>query len=179
MISVAIHYHRPGKPLTVYTEDFVSDDGISLRTFKTLPPEIVERLSLSMQKDGLIGPERRVLTVAKLYFYNENFNLLEFRDTNGELLGHYSDIGTPLTKIDGGLSRDLGGGYAMTDWFLDLWLAPDGTFIELDWDEFHAALTAGLLTDEEASQALATLVRLTKEISAGLYPGKYILLGKE
>jgi predicted RNA-binding protein associated with RNAse of E/G family len=179
MTTAAIHYHRPGKPLTIYNEDFVSDDGLCLRTFKTLPPEIGERLSQSLQKDGLISPQRRVLTVAKAYFYNENFNLLEFRDTDGELLGHYSDIGAPLTKIDGGLSRDPGGDYAMTDWFLDLWLTPAGEIRELDWDEFDQALAAGLLTETEAAQARATLARLKAEIGAGIYPYRYIVSVKE
>lgn len=166
MSTADIHYHRPGKPLTVYTEDFVSDDGLCLRTFKTLPPEISERLSLAMQKDGLIGPERRVLTVRKVYFYHEHFNLLEFRDDAGELLGHYSDLGTPLAKIDGG--------YTMTDWFLDLWLAPDGTLLELDWDEFQAACAVGLLTDAEAALARTTLERLKQECAAGIYPHHYL-----
>jgi len=167
----AIHYHRPGKAPTVYCEDFLSDDGACLRTFKSLPSEISEKLSRSMQKDGLIDPEKRVLTVTKTYFYNENFNLLEFRDTNGELLGHYSDIGAPLEKIDGG--------YAMTDWFLDLWLYPNGTFLELDWDEFHQALAAGLLTKAEAAAARATLERLKSEIGTGVYPYKYIAQEQE
>jgi predicted RNA-binding protein associated with RNAse of E/G family len=170
MIPVAIHYHRPGKPLTVYTEDLVSDNGICLRTTKTLPPEIGERLSHSMQKDGLIGPEQRVLTVNKVYFYNENFNLLEFRDTNGNLLGHYSDIGTPLCQVDGG--------YTMTDWFLDLWLTPNGQALELDWDEFNAALAAGLLSADEATQARITIERLKTEITSGIYPGRYLLRGE-
>ncbi len=167
MPTATIHYHRPGKAPTVYHEDFVSDDGNCLRTFKNLPPEIGEKLSRSMQKDGLIEPDKRVLTIAKTYFYQENFNLLEFRDTNGKLLGHYSDIGAPLTKADEG--------YAMTDWFLDLWLYPDGTLLELDWDEFHQALAAGLLTETEAAAARATLERLIREIGAGIYPYKYIV----
>ncbi len=167
MPAAAIHYQRPGKPLTVYTEDLVSDDGLCLRTFKTLPPEISERLSLSMQKDGLIGPGQRVLTVAKVYFYHEHFNLLEFRNHAGTLLGHYSDIGTPITKIIDG--------YTMTDWFLDLWLTPDKTALELDWDEFEAACAAGLLTETEATQARATLARLKSEIGAGLYPYQYLV----
>jgi len=166
MPAAAIHYQRPGKPLTVYTEDLVSDDGRCLRTFKTLPADISERLSLSMQKDGLIGPEKRVLTVAKVYFYNEHFNLLEFRGPDGVLLGHYSDIGTPITKINDG--------YTMTDWFLDLWLAPDGTVLELDWDEFETAHAAGLLTESAAAIARATLERLKAEIGAGLYPYQYL-----
>lgn len=166
MPVAAIHYQRPGKPLTVYTEDLVSDNGLRLRTFKTLPPEISERLSLAMQKDGLIESQNRVLTIAKVYFYNENFNLLEFRALNGDLLGYYSDIGTPITRTPDG--------YTMTDWFLDLWLAPDGTVLELDWDEFEAARAAGLLTESEAAIARATLERLKTEIGAGLYPSQYL-----
>ena len=166
MTSVSIHYHRPGKPLTIYEEDLISDDGVYLRTTKTLPPEISERLSRAMLKDNLISSEQRVLIVNKIYFFSEHFNLLEFRDTNGDLLGHYSDIGTPLTRI--------ADGYAMTDWFLDIWLYPNGELRELDWDEFQEACAVGLLNLEEQRLAVKTMQRLKDEAAQNIYPSQYL-----
>ncbi len=166
MSTVPIHYHRPGKPLTVYTEGLVSDNGICLRTLTVLPPDISARLSASMRRENLLRADQSVGAVAKTYFYNEQFNLLEFRDPSEALLGHYSDIGTPLLKT--------ADGYAMTDWFLDLWLPARGQPQELDWDEFHAAIAAGLLTAAEANLASKTLARLVREATAGTYPSKYL-----
>jgi len=61
--TVAIHYHRPGKPMTIFNEGFVSDDGISLRTYTLIPGEIAERLTHSLQHDGLIEEQQHIVAV--------------------------------------------------------------------------------------------------------------------
>ena len=84
---VRIEYIRPGKEITYYEEDFVSQDDVCLRTFKTLPPDIAEHLSSALRKQNLILPNQQVLTIGKTYFFAEPFNLLEFRGADGSLLG--------------------------------------------------------------------------------------------
>lgn len=161
-----IHYTRPGKGLTLYTEGLVSDDGHCLHTYTVLPDEIRQNLSLVLRRDGLIAPSQTIASIRKRYFYAEPFNLLEFRDTEERLAGYYSDIATLLVKQDGA--------YHLTDLFLDIWLAPDGTLHELDWDEFEEAIEQGVLTPEQQALAREAMARLVAEIASGRYPAHYL-----
>jgi predicted RNA-binding protein associated with RNAse of E/G family len=164
---IRIEYIRPGKGITYYEEDLLFQDEICLRTFKTLPPDIMERMSRSLQSQNFITPDQQVLTVGKSYFFNEPFNLLTFRDTDGHLLGYYSDIGEPLVYLGSGM-------YQMTDLFLDIWLFPDGRLLELDWDEFEVAIQRKVITTSQANFARAAMKRLVFEVEQGIYPGKYL-----
>ena len=164
---VRIEYIRPSKEITYYEEGFISHDETCLRTFKTLPSDIAERLSLSLQKQDLISPGKQVLTIGKTYFFTEPFNLLEFRDTNGELLGHYSDIGEPTIQLDSGT-------FQMTDLFLDIWLYPDGRLLELDWDEFEEAIENQVITSAQADIARKAMKRLVAEVKEDIYPSSYL-----
>lgn len=165
--TVHIEYIRPGKETTYFEEDLVAQDDICLRTFKCLPADIVERLSRALQTQNLIAHNQHVLTIGKTYFFAEPFNLLEFRDINGDLLGYYSDIGEPLVR----LGPDT---YQMIDLFLDIWLFPDGRLLELDWDEFEDAIEHQVVTPAQANLAREAIRRLVLEVSQGTYPYKYL-----
>ncbi|MEK7783797.1 MAG: DUF402 domain-containing protein [Chloroflexota bacterium] len=166
-MQVKINYARIGKASTVYTEGFIEDDGMRLRTFNIVPVEYRTAMSEGWWRDGLIPPGQLIYSVAKYHFYNEHFDILELRDEAGALLGYYSDIVTPLQKIDGE--------YFLTDLMLDLWVFPDSTaFKELDWDEFEAAVQNGLLSADLQEKALSTMNRLRAEIGQGIFPAAYI-----
>lgn len=165
MTEIRIEYVRPGKDTTIFVEELVSLNSICLKTFKTLPPEIVVPLSRTLVAEGLIASHQKAVSIAKTYFFREHFDLLEFYDQNGDLLGYYSDIGTPLAR-----TRD---GYTMTDWFLDLWLDPQGRLLELDVDEFEEAVAQKLLSRPESDQARQTFDRLIEEVNKGIYPHAY------
>ncbi len=165
--QVKIHFLRPGQPEVVYTEGLVGDDGRRLRTCSVVPAEFRLGWSERWRRQGLLEQGRTIHTVRKYHFYQETFDILEFRDEDGGLLGYYSDIVTPLRRV--------GREYYLTDLFLDLWLAPDGAVRELDWDEFEAAANAGLISPEQQQTARRTLDRLKQEIAAGHFPGVYIL----
>ena len=60
--TVHIEYIRPGKEITYFEEDLVTQDDTRLRTFKSLPPDIVERLSRALQTQNLIAHNQQVLT---------------------------------------------------------------------------------------------------------------------
>jgi predicted RNA-binding protein associated with RNAse of E/G family len=166
MSTVRIHYHRPGKELAIYQEDLLSVDETRLCTQKTLPADISAQLELALQNQGLIHPGQRIHSIRKVYHFHENFNLLEFRGPGDELIGHYSDIGLPLEKF--------GEDYAMLDLFLDIWRHPNGTLIELDWDEFEDAQTRNLITPEQAQIARQAMQRLIAEAAQGVYPDHYL-----
>lgn len=164
---VRIEYIRPGKETTYYEEDFVAQDEICLRTYKTLPPDIVEHLSRALQEQNLITAQQRAVIITKTYFFAEPFNLLEFRDADGLLLGHYSDIGEPVVQL--GPNE-----FQMTDLYLDIWLYPDGRLIELDWDEFEEAMQKKVITSTQVDLARTTMERLVGEAAQGIYPAKYL-----
>lgn len=166
MSEVRIEYFRPGKETTEYIEDLVLENDQYLKTFKMLPPDVVTSLSESLQKNGLIPQNVNTSSVTKIYFYHQYFDLLLFHDEHGAILGYYSDVGTPLTKT--------ATSYQMTDWFLDIWLSPNGTLFELDVDEFEDALARNLLTDSEAEIARTTFARLIAEVKEGIYPYAYL-----
>jgi hypothetical protein len=164
---VQIEYIRPGEDVTYYEEEFFAQDESCLRTFKTLPEDISINLSNALLTQNLIGPGKRVGTISKLYFFNEPFNLLEFCTADGELLGHYSDIGEPVIQLSPNE-------FQMTDLFLDVWLFPDGRLLELDWDEFEEAIHQKLITPTQAELAQKAMQRLVEEIAGGIYPSRYI-----
>jgi predicted RNA-binding protein associated with RNAse of E/G family len=166
MAEIRIEYIRPGKGTTFYIEELVFMDALCLKTFKTLPPEIISALAQGMVAEGMIAPHQKAVMVAKTYFFKEHFNLLEFRDENRNLLGYYSDIGTPLATTQEG--------YSMTDWFLDIWLKPDGSLMELDIDEFEEAISKNLLSSQQVDQARSTFARLIEEVKNGIYPHAYL-----
>lgn len=163
---VRIEYIRPGKEVTYYEEGFYAQDETCIRTSKILPEDISIRLSKALVEQNLILPAQKVGTIEKLYFFNEPFNLLIFREMDGTLLGHYSDIGEPAKQLS---QTEI----QMTDLFLDIWLFPDGRLLELDWDEFEAALQKLLITPEQAHLARNAMHRLVDETAKGIYPFKY------
>jgi len=165
--SVRIEYIRPGKEITQYEEDFVSQDDICLRTYKSLPDDIVEHLSRALHTQGLIAADQRAAIITKTYFFAEPFDLLEFRERDRTLIGYYSDIGEPVLKLGPGR-------FQMTDLFLDTWLHPNGQLIELDWDEFEEALEKKVITPAQAELARQTMQRLIRETAEGIYPSKYL-----
>lgn len=162
---VTIHYTRPGKGLTIFQEGLVSDDGQCLHTYTVLPEEIRQNLSRALQRDHLIAPAQTIGAIRKRYFYAEPFNLLEFWDTEDRLAGYYSDLTNLLVKREDG--------YHLTDLFLDLWLTPDGTLHELDWDEFEEASAQGVLTPDQQTLARQAMARLVAEAASGVYPTRY------
>jgi predicted RNA-binding protein associated with RNAse of E/G family len=164
---VHVEYIRPGKEVTHYEEDFVAQDKTCLRTFKSLPPAVSERLTRALRRDNLIGPAAEVQIIRKAYFFREAFNLLEFRDQHKNLLGHYSDIGEPVIQL--GENK-----FQMTDLYLDIWLFPNGRLLELDWDEFEEAIKLQVITPAQAELARVTMARLVSEAKQGIYPSKYL-----
>jgi predicted RNA-binding protein associated with RNAse of E/G family len=164
--EVKIKYIRPGKDVTEYIEDLVAENEQYIKTFKVFPNDIIESLTQSLRNNGFIAKDQITTSVTKIYFFDEHFDLLLFHEKGGEILGYYSDIGTPLIKTPNG--------YQMTDWILDIWLCPDGTFFELDLEEFEVALSNNLLNASEAEIARSTFSRLIEEVKQGIYPHAYM-----
>ena len=166
MPQVTIELARIGKPTRTYQEGYISDNGIELRTLTILSPEKSENYSRVWHDVGAFSRDHLILTVKKILFYQEYFSILQLLDTENQALGCYVDIATPLAKTNGI--------YQLTDLILDLWIAPDGRYTELDLDEFEQASAAGKLSPEWESHARQTFTRLKAEITQGNFPGRFL-----
>ena len=89
------------------------------------------------------------------YFYADRwYNIFEIRSGDGRLKGWYCNITRPASiTADEIAAKDLA---------LDLWVAPDGTMLVLDEEEF-AALPLSPTEREAAQQALAELQALVTQ----------------
>ena len=120
----------------------------------------------------MIKPSQSIGSIAKVYFFTESFNLLEFRTPSGDLLGYYSDIGEPAIRISDNEIQ-------MVDLYLDIWIYPNGKLLELDWDEFEDAIEKQMITPSQADLARKTMRRLIEEAEKGTYPSRYIMDNSE
>ena len=167
MQPAIIHYYRYNRPPALYKEGLVEDDGKRLRTYTIVPPEFASRLAASWITDGLLPSGTIVYSLKKHHFYGEYFTILELFDPDGNVLGYYSDIATPLEKTEDGE-------YELHDLILDLWVFPDGSVRELDWDQFIVAERRQVIPGKLAGIARRTLRRLVQEAHAGRFPVEYI-----
>ncbi|HZW03284.1 MAG TPA: DUF402 domain-containing protein [Anaerolineaceae bacterium] len=164
--NVHIHLERIGKKTTVYSEGYVDDDGVRLKTCSVLPPQTSELFSQIWWRADLVTPGRLVGSVCKYLFYGEWFDVVELRGAAGELIGYYCDICTPVVR--------QGQDYFLTDLFLDLWIEPDGSMRELDWDEFEEAAAGGLISVEWQQAAVDALERLKTLAASGRLQMEYL-----
>ena len=166
-VKALIHFTRPGKGESLYTENLLSDDGSRLDTRSDPERDLAIAWSRrAWQPGGMLTEEQVIATVCKHHFYHEWFGIMQLFDAGGKLLGSYCDILTPLEK--------RAGEYYLTDLFLDLWIAPHGICKELDWDEFEEAAHQGLLSKTQVEKAAATLRRLVQEVHQGRFPNTYL-----
>ncbi len=171
-MKAVIHFARIGKPDTIYTEGLVCDNGQRLDTCTVLPPEAARVWTRSgWQAYGILSDGQVVHTIRKHHFYHEWFSIVELIDSSGTLLGYYCDVLTPLRKVDGE--------YYLQDLLLDLWVFPDGSCVELDWDELRDAVRLGMITPSLHQKAEETLSRMVAETQAGVFPVRYLLETKE
>jgi predicted RNA-binding protein associated with RNAse of E/G family len=144
----------------------VEDDGIRVKTFSIVPDTIGAHLSEKFYNQGWFLQDQMIHSVSKYLFYKEFFSIVEYRDKTENVLGYYCDIVTPLQRN--------GDEYFLTDLILDLWVFPDCRVIELDQDEFEAAVSSGLFPSIWEGDALTTFSRLKKEIEKGIFPTHYL-----
>ena len=167
-MQVNIHYTRLSASGTInFCEELVADNGQRLTTSVVLTEEDGLHMSQACWKNNMLPQGYLLGSLRKHYYYSEFFTVLECFNLEGKLAGYYSDIATPLQKV--------GDDYYLTDLFLDYWLVPGQPHLALDEDEFDAAVGAGVLTAEQIECARTTLARLRDEITAGIFPYRYIV----
>jgi len=122
------------------------------------PGRVLERTASAVVLEAFFSRERMELGFVTLkpgdrfveYFYADRwYNVFVIYDVdNGRLKGWYCNVTRPTIIADGQVSA--------VDLALDLWIAPDGSVLVLDEDEF-AALP---LAPEETAAARAALDEL-------------------
>ena len=83
-------------------------------------------------------------------------------DREKRFKGYYCDICTPLKRISDG--------YELTDFFLDLWIFPDGRFLVLDEKEFDRAVKHGWMSPDQTLRAKKELRELVDKIELKKFP---------
>lgn len=157
---VIINFTRPGKGVSRYTEGLVDDNSVRIKTVSHIPPDI----SLKWCEEywwliGLIPHGTLIGSEMKYLFYHQWFSVMQLLGTQGDLLGFYVDIITPIRKVDGEIH--------VTDLFLDLWIAPGGEAVELDRDEFEESFQLKLITGFQHRKANQVIDMLKSSISNG------------
>jgi uncharacterized protein len=97
------------------------------------------------------------------YYYTDRwFNIFDISTTIGERKGWYCNIAEPAFIYDDHIEQ--------IDLLLDVWVAPEGTLLLLDQDEFEADTT---LNDEQRKGAQQGLHDLLQMIAARREPFLY------
>jgi len=138
-MEVIINYLRPGKGISRYIEPLVDEYQMRIKTCNHLPPAFSQKWCEDVWWQNVcILPGILIGSVVKYLFYKEWFSVMQLFAQDGNHLGYYAEVDTPIRKLNGE--------YHLTDLFLNLWIAPDGKFIELDRDEFEEGFRKCLLT---------------------------------
>lgn len=100
----------------------------------------------------------------------EPYDVARVYRPDGTFTGYYVDVLEPV-QWDG---ADTGTIHPIVDLFLDIWIAPDGSYQVLDEDEFAAAVEAHAIGIRQSTSALRVLDRLRQEIEEGIFPPRLV-----
>jgi predicted RNA-binding protein associated with RNAse of E/G family len=99
-------------------------------------------------------------------FKEQPYDIARMYRPDGTWTGYYVDVLEPV-HWDGNDPHSL---QPLVDLFLDLWIAPDGSFRVLDEDELQAAIERGVITQQQAGQARETLADVVARARRGDFP---------
>jgi predicted RNA-binding protein associated with RNAse of E/G family len=153
---VRIHYHRPGRGTVVFHEDLVVDR-----------PDVKVTLLREYQGQAAHAGPRRILDPGAPVVWFVYPHLLRdvgrFHLSDGTFTGWYTNLRAPPT-LDGD-------DWHCTDLFLDHWLPADGgPPLWLDEDELAAAVSAGLVSDEDVRRIARERTEVDRVTAARNWP---------
>ena len=159
-MDIVINFMRPGKGVTRYTEGLIDDNRIGIKTFTPVSADFsLKWCQENWWWNGSIPHGKLISSVVKYLYYRDWYSVMQLIGMDGDHLGYYVDIDTPMRKV--------GGEYYLTDLFLDLWIATDRTFIELDREEFEASFLSGLITPYQYRKANRVIEMLKDKVNHG------------
>lgn len=153
---VAIHYTRLPDGLRVYDQRVVMARPDVVVTLSE-PMELAE----PMMRDGSVMLEGGSLALW-FTFPDTWHDIGLFHRADGTFTGLYANILTPPV-MEGPV-------WYTTDLCLDIWVAPRGSAVVLDEDEFDGAVAEGLMDPQTASRARAEADRLVTLAGSGAWP---------
>jgi uncharacterized protein len=154
---VGIHYHRPPDRTQLFRQYLVHDTPevkITLATDLTfeVPVRIHDRIVLET------GSEAVWFTMPGVWH-----DIGRLHRADGTFTGIYANIITPC-------AFETPTRWRTTDWFLDLWIDPDGRISILDEDEFEDAIAKGYVDETTEARVREEATRLKKWAEAGEWP---------
>jgi len=99
-------------------------------------------------------------------YKGQSWDVARFYRPDGTWTGYYVDVLEPM-HWTGSNPATL---EPIVDLFLDLWIAPDGSVLVLDEDEFEVAVREGVVTEVQREHAVRVLSDVRARIAAGSFP---------
>ena len=99
-------------------------------------------------------------------FQDQPWDVGRFYRPDGTWTGFYVDILEPVSW-QGEMVPSL---RPIVDLFLDIWIAPDGSYVVLDEDEFTEAMLSGMISRQQSEFARETLATLTQSLQQNQFP---------
>lgn len=140
--------------MSVHSPKLISStEGLGLNTTKSMRylsddiaigTETWNELDEPWQESGTIIAQPGYKWVTR-WELKKPYIISKFYDDNDNLVGIYCDIARPVRQIEGGFEFD--------DLYLDVWKATGQHTVILDEDELLAAVQAGYITADEATEA--------------------------
>ncbi len=157
---IKVRYERVKQDEREWVHELVADTGdVIISSFKFDLKKPFTHNDTTLIDDGFSGI---------LYDPMDSwYNVVEVYDKEKNLKGYYSDIRTPLKRIEGG--------YKALDLLLDVWTEPDLDYMILDMDEFKEST----LRSDYKKRALETLDHIIQLIENDRFPPTWMKEAKK
>jgi predicted RNA-binding protein associated with RNAse of E/G family len=155
--SVEIHYLRLPDQLSVFRQQLVHE---STDCIVTLMPHTALARPVTAGNTVVLEPNAPVVWFT---FPGEWHDIGRFHTAAGRFTGYYANMLTPVRFLAPHV-------WETTDLFLDIWVGVDGAIVNLDEDEFDAAVRAGTIDADDAAAARAEAKRVAHAAARGEWP---------
>ena len=158
--QLTIHYFRPPARRDTYQQQILYRDADVIVSLNTAA------VTKEAHIDGVLALEPGS-PIIWFTFRDEKFDVGRFHLRDGTFTGLYSDIIEPV-RFRNELEVDI------TDLYVDVWIAADGSPSVQDVDELEHATSNGWITPAAASDALAEAHRLVRLYEDNAWPPRIV-----
>lgn len=157
--TLTYRYVRPPDRVSTFTADLIRcDERLIVMTLTLDRSE-----PLYFRGEEVVGEGYRAVW---FLHKGEGWDIAAVYRADGAFTGYYVDVLEPVQWI----GADPGTLRPVVDLFLDLWIAPDGSYDVLDEDEFAEAVEKGWIGLEQRQHAEQVLVELKESLRDGSFP---------
>jgi predicted RNA-binding protein associated with RNAse of E/G family len=148
----------PDRRYTFHTDLLQSDDRLIVVADQVSPSKPVV-----FRGEEVFGSEYWVVW---FLYKNQPWDLGRVYRPDGTFTGYYADVLEPV-RWEGDDPTTV---EPIVDLFLDLWIAPDGSYQALDEDELEEAVRKGIVSPERERRAQRVLTDLIERTEKGEFP---------